>query len=347
LVIGAGPAGSSAAVAAATAGAHVILMERKTEVGSPVQCAEYIPFQIAHELQLGADIAAQRIDMMRTHLPDGEVIETPSKGIICHRDLFDRHLAGVAEKAGARLMTGTNATGFDGRAVTSINGGSQINISAKVIIGTDGPASIVRKWMGLPGNEMVRARQHLLPLAHRLDATEIFFSGEMPGGYGWVFPKGETANVGIGIDPRRGISSAGALEDFKQQLLDEGVIAGGNPLSATGGLIPVGGQSRLWQNNLLLAGDAAGHCHPVTGAGVPNAIFTGGLAGEAAASAALSGDRRVLADYEQSCRLFLGDTLAHAAAKRRFLEPFWDQDEDALSRALRKSWIAFEGYYEN
>jgi flavin-dependent dehydrogenase len=284
---------------------------------------------------------------MRTSLPDGEVIDTPAPGIICHRDRFDRHLAKLAESAGADLITGARAVGIEGHVVTARNGQETLQIKAQVIVGADGPTSTVRSWLGLPRNKFVHGRQYLLPLNEKLDRTSIYFRSYIPGGYGWVFPKAEAANVGVGVDLKYGSSPSAALISFVKELLAAGVITSLEPLSLTGGLIPVGGQAALRQRNIILAGDAAGHCHPVTGAGVPNAMLAGELAGEAAAGAALAGDLELLADYEQSCQMFLGDVLDRAVNKRGFLEPIWEQDDHSLSQALKRSWIAFEEYYKD
>ena len=347
-----------AAMAAAAEGATVILLERKRKVGLPVQCAEFIPTQIATRFDLDRDALVQKVRSMNTHLPDGSVTGTPFAGFICNRDRLDRHLAGLAREAGANLICGARATGVGGKEVTVIESGRQAEIQTEVIIGADGPASAVRSWMGLGSNGFVHARQYLLPLGRELDSTEIFFRKEIPGGYGWVFPKRGVANVGIGVEPGvvgmagvgvgpGGVRPGEALEVFTRELLDMGIIESAAPLARTGGLIPVGGQSKLWHENMILAGDAAGHCHPITGAGVANAIFAGELAGEAAARAAAGRDLEMLGDYEESCRLFLGDTLGRAVERRRQLLPFWAGDAGELSGAIRKSWIAFDEYYQD
>ncbi|MHB8859069.1 MAG: geranylgeranyl reductase family protein [Thermoleophilia bacterium] len=368
LVVGAGPAGSMAAMTAAAEGASVIMLERKPQVGLPVQCAEFIPTQIATRFGLGRETLVQKVAAMNTHLPDGSVTWTPFRGIICNRDGLDRQLAGLAIEAGADLICGTRATEVDGNVVTVIESGRQQAIEAGVIVGADGPASAVRSWMGLGSNGFVHARQYLLPLSGELDTTEIFFRKAIPGGYGWVFPKDGVANVGIGVEPglvgmtgagTTGVDTTGIGEDpggfvrpgealkvFTRELLEMGIIKSAEPLARTGGLIPVGGQSKLWHKNMILAGDAAGHCHPITGAGVANAIFAGELAGEAAARAAAGRDLEMLAEYDESCRLFLGDTLDRAVERRRRLRPFWAGDAGDLSAAIRKSWIAFDEYYE-
>ena len=244
-------------------------------------------------------------------------------------------------------MTGSRATGCDGGTVILLNDGVEFPVKPRVIVGADGPASVVRRWMGLPANEFVHARQLVLPLKAKPEpVTEIFFRKYIPGGYGWVFPKGDIANVGAGVDPAFGVAAGDALGAFVAELLEAGAIAGGEPLARTGGVIPVGGQSQLVKRNMILAGDAAGHCHPVTGAGVPGAVFAGELAGEAAAAAAAGRNLERLADYEESCRLFLGGSLDQAVRRRRYLNTFWNRDDKALSNAIRKSWIAFDEYQE-
>ena len=129
--------------------------------------------------------------------------------------------------------------------------------------------------------------------------------------------------------------------------LDSGLVRSGEPLRTTGGLIPVGGMSPVRAGNVILAGDAAGHCHPITGAGVPGAVFAGRMAGEAAAAAAAADNQEPLAEYEEACALFLGESWRQAVEKRQRLSSHWQDDDEELSRMLRRSWIAFPEYYEH
>ena len=231
LVIGAGPAGCVAAMTAAREGADVIILERKKVVGQPVQCAEHIPHQVVREFNIDDSIIAQEVRAMRTHLPDGEIVETPMGGVICHRDRFDLFLAKLAETAGARLFTGTSASSLiDGVVTTAAAGSSRdgvvttaaadssSQIRAKVIVGADGPASRIREWLGLAKNRFVQAKQHQLTLSKNIDTTEIYFRKGIPGGYGWLFPKGRTANVGVGVDPGLGVTAGQALDELTAEL---------------------------------------------------------------------------------------------------------------------------------
>ncbi len=347
LVVGAGPAGSSAALAAAKGGARVLMVDRKKEAGVPVQCAEFIPIPVLQRCSEASGIICQSVTTMRTHLPDGEVVSMRSKGAICNRGRFDAYLAGRAVDAGAEVIRGASAFRLT-NGVVLVNGGGVVwEIRPAVIVGADGPSSVVRQWMQLRRNDCVRGRQYLLPLGCKLETTEIYFHNQIPGGYGWLFPKGEVANVGIGVEPRYEKSSLSILKNFVNELHGNKILKDVKPLAVTGGLIPVGGPAKVWRGNIVLAGDAAGHCHPVSGAGIANAIFAGELAGEAAALAAGRHDVSFLAEYQEACRLFLDGSLKRAAGKREFLAPFWGKGAKRLSAALKKSWIAFEDYYQD
>jgi geranylgeranyl reductase family protein len=348
LVIGAGPAGSSAARAAAAAGARVLIVDRKDSIGLPVQCAEHLPYRLAHDFGLlaGSDVVAQTVSAMHTHLPDGTSIETAAPGVICYRDRFDRLLLGLAEQAGARFRGATAAVAFERGAVTLSGRDGMYTVTPAVIIGCDGPLSLVRRQLGLDRNQCVRARQELLPLSRSLDATQIYFRHYMPGGYGWVFPKGGLANVGAGVDPRFGVRSGLALATLKQELREAGVLDSGASVSVTGGLIPVGGQSRVRAGNIILAGDAAGHSHPVTGAGVPSAVFAGEMAGSAAARTAAGEGDAALSDYEEQCELFIGASWQDAVGRRQSIDRYWKSGVHELSQAVKENWIAMKEHHE-
>ncbi len=324
----------------------MLVVDRKKEAGVPVQCAEFVPFPVLQKYGHAAGVVCQSVDEMRTHLPDGDIICTRSRGAVCNRDRFDKYLAGLAAGAGAEIIYGASASRCEDGVVSVNVPGRVWEAKPAVIVGADGPCSIVRRWMGLRANNCVRGRQHLLPLGLRLRTTEIYFSNGIPGGYGWVFPKGEVANVGVGVEPHHGESSLSVLSRFVEDLYSQNILMDVKPLSVTGGLIPVGGPSAVRRDNMILAGDAAGHCHPVSGAGVANAIFAGELAGEAAARAA-AGKMSLLAEYDDACRLFLDPGLKKAAGKRQSLSSFWGKGPRQLSAALKKNWIAFEAYYQD
>ncbi|MFQ6102142.1 MAG: geranylgeranyl reductase family protein [Anaerolineae bacterium] len=341
LVVGAGPGGSTAARVAAEAGLRVLLVEKRPIVGLPVQCAEYVPAQIVSYAPLPAHCTRARIRTLCTYLPDGETVETPAAGYILDRAAFDKSLAVGAHRAGAEVWVGARAVGRTERGVLVRRGGRTTEIECRVIVGADGPRSTVGSWVGQVNAELLDALQVEAVLPTPRDFTAVYFDPVYRGGYGWLFPKGETANVGVGVNRALGGDPRQALE----RLLARLEIRPGAVVGRSGGPVPAGGTvARLRVGNVLLVGDAAGHTHPVTGAGIFAAVVGGTLAGAAAAQAVKSGDLTALDEYEREWASFMGGPLRHALTKRRALDSRWSDDPAKLSAAVRETWVAFKGY---
>ena len=341
VVVGAGPAGSCSALAAAEAGARVLLLDKKREVGVPVQCAEYVPRQLVAYVPWSHRCVAQQIALMRTHLPDGQSVETPGFGYVIDRALFDKTLAVAACRAGADLLLGAKATERTERGLLIRQGAEEFEVEVKTIVGADGPRSTVGRWIGKVNRELVAAAQCQVVLERPLETTQVYFDPHYPGGYGWLFPKDAVANVGVGV----GLKFKRDPKEALKHLLDRLKINHRAVISYSGGLIPSGGPpERTWEGNIILVGDAAGQTHPITGAGVAHACLCGQLAGKAAARAALCGDLSLLGEYEQEWRDFLGGILAHALARRRNLDKSWSDDPVALAHVLYENWVAFPAY---
>jgi digeranylgeranylglycerophospholipid reductase len=342
LVIGAGPAGSTAARFAAQKGVRVLLLERREIIGLPVRCAEYVPLPIHRYVDLrGSGILVQPVRSMQTYAEGRLIDEMTAPGLMIHRHRLDQHLADLAVKAGAVLKTGFQAyTENDGQVMACGDKG-WVKISCQIIIGADGPSSQVSRWMINPAQDYLITAQFRVPLTHSLDQTRVFFRPYLFGGYGWLFPKGETANLGVGIDPSLKERLPEVLNRFKEERVAEGLIEN-EILNRGGGLVPVGGLTRVWEKNRILAGDAAGTCHPITGAGVGNAIISGEMAGEAAAEAVIRGNLQPLQGYEESLVGHLGHSLSHAVRKRKEMIAQWNKGN--FSENIRHNWIAFKEY---
>lgn len=345
LVVGAGPAGSTAARVAAMEGVRVLVVEQRPVIGVPVQCAEYVPVQIAGHVPLPERCIAQRIRTLCTHLPDGEVVETPAAGYVLDRVLFDRALAVAAGQMGAEIWTGARASCFtpctSGLAVEIKRGARVETVECRVLIGADGPRSTVGCWIGQVNTAFIDAVQVEIVLSTPQESTHVYFDSVYRGGYGWLFPKGETANVGVGVNRKIGGDPQQALAHLLDRLgLKESAIIG-----RTAGLVPSGGPvASMRVGNVLLAGDAAGHTHPVTGAGIASAIVGGELVGKTAAQAIKTESLAALDEYEREWKAFMGGSLRHALDKRRYLDQHWSDDPIVLSNVVRETWIAFKGY---
>jgi geranylgeranyl reductase family protein len=344
LIVGAGPAGCAAAGAAASRGARVLVVERKQCIGAPVQCAEYIPALLLGKVELGREFTVQAVKGMKTYLPDAPEKTTRAPGYIIHRDRFDRAMARKAQAAGAKIMLSTRALRMDSKGyVTLVDGdGGTITIRPKVLIGADGPHSSVGRWVGAVNRHLLPAVQMTLPLTRPLDHTEVYFNPEIFAGYGWLFPKGGMANVGLGM--RRSNHSqeriTQTLYRFIERLKASGKITG-EPVRRTAGWIPAEPVRRAVYGNIVLAGDAAGHTHAITGAGVFAAVVCGRMAGKWAGRAVRDNHLELLQYYDHEWKDLMALTLVRAYQRRRQMEAEWNN----FNATVKNCWVAYRQYY--
>lgn len=340
LVIGAGPAGTTAARAAAQDGMKVLVIDKKAAIGEPVQCAGYVPKFIRKEVGFDKGCIIQEVDRMKTYLPNGDRVEMAAPGYMLDRRMFDRDLASAAAEAGADINLGTAALSRRGNVVLAKRKGEKIEIGARVIIGADGPRSTVGKWINQVNSDFISAVQVEVPLNENMNCTEVYFNLEYTGGYGWLFPRGRKANVGIGVKIRSGRRPVDVLRSLLGRLKAEGRVEIDGELCLTRGLIPVNGYlAKTHVKNILLVGDAGGQVNPMTGAGIFSAVCCGHMAGLTAASAIRRGTPNELGEYEIEWHELFGDSLSRAREKRKYLESRWNERD--FESALRKTWMAF------
>ena len=310
LVIGAGPAGSAASKHAALGGADVILIDKKSEIGTPKRCAEGIYDHGLKWLGIEPDPqwAVQRINGGTIISPDGTRLtldETilPEKGYIIERKVFDKYMAMDAARAGAKIMVKTIAKSImrdeDDKGsffiVDCEHMGEIIEIKARILIAADGPESRIAKALGInsttnPKDMMSGVQYEMVGVnCERMDLIELHIGAFTDGGYAWIFPKGDDiANVGIGISSTCKKPAIDFLNDFIDSyppLNNAKAVelnVGGDPI---GGLI-----ERIYDDNFLVCGDAAGQVDPITGGGIILGMLGGMTAGQVAANAIKDND---------------------------------------------------------
>ena len=345
-IIGLGPAGASAAIVAAKAGLSVHGFEKKAVAGHPVQCAEFVPAMLdAGELVM-TETSVQRIHEMITFVESDEADLTKNfSGHMIDRRAFDASLVAKAEAAGAKCTFGVKLKSISDDGVLTFSDGQVVR--AKVIIGADGPHSLVGKAIGSVNTDIVETRQLSTTLNNPHVATDIYLSNEFPGGYGWMFPKGDVANIGLGVYPDQKHLLKPALESLHARIAATGQV-GTEVTGYTGGAIPVGGMLKpdgiLGGSVVLLAGDAAGLTNPITGAGIAAGVMSGRLAGEALV-AHLAGEDDAIDIYAEDLEDLFGASLARAVLRRKQLMEQGAPERTLSKVALRGGWIAYDDYW--
>jgi flavin-dependent dehydrogenase len=267
------------------------------------------------------------------------------RGFMIDRAAFDRMLVQQAARDGAECRSGEAVLSIepDGTVRTSVGAWLQ----PRVLIGADGPRSKVGAAIGQQNRDLVDTRQVSVPLVLPHDATDIFLNAEYYGGYGWLFPKGAVANVGLGVAMKARRLLRPMLAALCGKLERQRRI-GNRTLALTGGAIPVGGRLRsvgcLGRVAVLLAGDAAGLTNPVTGAGIASAVQSGALAGRAAVDL-IGGRSQALDDYEEELGDLFDAALNRALKHRRQVLTGYAGGGRPDARALSEGWIASPHYW--
>jgi len=324
LIVGSGPAGSVTARYAAESGASVMMLERRPEVGIPVRCGEFMPsdeeilsmfpkltdmsdlFDIPEELRCLETVGIDLID------PADKVTVLDFNGYTTDRDRFDQYLARRAQEAGAELSLNHSFQKIqDGVAVTNKG-----EIGYKVIIGADGPGSIVARSLGLQKNRNPYPAMTAQVKGDFGNHTRMFFGGIAPGAYGWIIPKDGRANVGVGMSPK---FSSGSLKDYFDKFMERnGLVA---ETKVYGKYVPSEGPiPRTVSGNGMVVGDAAGQVISVNGGGIPLAMIAGRICGRTAAEYVKSGAS--LQNYETQWRDVMESPLKLAAFNKKLADTF-------------------------
>ena len=319
IVVGAGPAGSTAARFAASGGASVLVLEKDRDVGYPVRCGEAVSHEgVVQFIEPDARWIAATVTRFRIVSPNGNSIVPRLDGTayVLERRIFDYELAKLAVREGADLVTKAYVydllrEGEDIVGVRAVFKDQKVEIRSTIVVGADGVESRVGKWAGIDTTTSIHDMESCAQVT--LSGIEVeqgileFYAGEnvAPGGYLWVFPKGrDSANVGIGIsvDQAKERSAVRYLEDFVQRKYPRaGIltrIAGGVPCAKT--------CAEIVRNNVALVGDAAHEVNPTTGGGIISGMIGGMIAGQVIAETVAKRDIAHLKEYSARWHKRLG-----------------------------------------
>ena len=296
IIVGGGPAGTTAAKYAASQGIDVLVLEKDKEIGVPVRCGE-----AARDAGLKIFLEPQKswirstIDHLRIISPSNHILDVQlkQKGYILDRRVFDSDLAQFAANEGALILTQSYVNGLiiEDDQVVGVKGeyeNEPFEIKAKIVIGADGVESRVGRWAGI--NTMIKLKDMESAIQKTITGINVkdnrfdFYVSKQwaPGGYLWVFPKGKnSANVGLAVSGKysKNKSAKKFLNEFIQQKFPKSSI-----LNTTVGGVPCAKTlNKIITNGCMLAGDAAHMVNPMTGGGIVPGMRGGMLAGETAA----------------------------------------------------------------
>ncbi len=350
IVVGAGPAGSTAARYAAAGGASVLVLEKDRDVGYPVRCGEAVSHEgVVQFITPDPRWIASTVTRFRLVSPSGKSVvpRLDGTGYVLERRLFDYELAKLAAAEGAEVVTKAYVydllRGADGNAVgvKALMKDKPVEIAGRIVIGADGVESRVGKWAGIDTVCHIRdmescAQVTITGIDVEQDVLEFYFGDAVsPGGYLWVFPKGRgSANVGLGInvEEAKRRSAIQYLEEFVATKYPNAAIltriAGGVPCAKT--------VDRLVLNRVMLVGDAGHQVNPTSGGGIISGMIGGMLAGQVAAEAIAANDLSRLPEYEKRWQKRLGWRHDVFYNIKEAIAGFSDETLDAIATSALK-----------
>ena len=289
VIVGASVAGLYAGMKLSERNWRVCIVDRRSRIGLPVRCgqatgnrAELARFVPIDESWIVSEIKGLTAHVNDTHRWSREI---PGTGVILHRERFEQHLAEACRRNGVDIRLNTLATGLpgnDGKAtgVTLENGTS---VDASFVIGADGAESSVGRWAGitqtLRPDEAFSAAQYSVQSDFCNDGLLHFFigSGVIPKGYVWVFPM-EEGRLSLGAGLYGCHHSVPKAKHFLDAFLAAN-LPGVETTDLVTGCAPLAiCPKRLHKANVLVIGDAARQCNPMTVGGIMNALEATDLA---------------------------------------------------------------------
>ena len=347
-MVGAGPAGLTAALAAAAAGARTVVIER----------AEHPRYKTCGGGLIGTSLAVAGRHMQVPARDSIHAITVTLNGrreftrradapllAMVSREEFDDALRKAAADAGVTVCQRATVRGIseDGElACARLADGT--GVRARVLVGADGSSGVSSRYVGVRFGQVDLGLELEIPVPPPVAAQwrerVMLDWGPMPGSYGWVFPKGDLLTVGVIAARGQGDQTRRYLRDFTGRL----GLAGYPAARDSGHLTHCRADgSPLRRGRVLVAGDAAGLLEPWTREGISFALRSGTLAGAAAADAAAAPDPGRLDRALDAYPAAVGQALVpEMDAGRRLLTAF-SRHPGAFHTGLAspKGWHAF------
>jgi len=349
LVVGGGPTGAQVARLLARRGFDTLLVEEHGRVGVPVQCAGLFTPAIFDLVDFPvSEVELNTISGANVRVPSGRTLTLDAGRVMAYainRGGFDQACVRRAEAAGAEVWTRAKATGFarrDGSVRVTIEraGLGTAEVDARLLVGADGPASMVAQAFGLP-----RAREVVSCYGAQMrgltglteDKVEMFVGNAFaPGFFGWVVPQGHghgMVELGVHMTPE---PAKVWFERMRSHKVVEPFVHGAEVLYDIAAVIPFGPKARTTTDHVMLVGDAAAQAKPTSGGGVYTGLKCAAHLVEVAAEALEADDLRDarLRAYHERWGADVGRELRTGARLRKAFMHLTDREIEGLFAEL-------------
>ena len=305
-VVGGGPVGSTFARQMAEKGFEVAILEKKKEIGVPLQCAGLLGKKIKKVNILPDEFIINPVHGAFLHSPENTVLSVSKEkpeAYVLDRVGYDKFLAELATDSGVDIFLNHRVEKVDSvSGVINLKNNPNAKISADVVVGADGHSSIVSGAFNPPAKSF-QAAQYLIDVGEKRfqkDYVHLYVDSRVSPGFLWVIPLSETtARVGLFAD-----TSYQQLNVILKELITKrSELKGATILKKYYGVIPKHDpQKQLVKDRVLLLGDAASQVKPTTGGGLIMGFVCAEIASRAASKALENENMELLMNYSKDYR---------------------------------------------
>jgi digeranylgeranylglycerophospholipid reductase len=333
-VVGAGPVGSTFARYATENGLEVAMLEKKKEVGVPLQCAGLLGKIIREVNILPDELILNQFYGAYLHSPSDIILSVGKKepeAYVLDRVAYDKFLTQLAVDAGTELFLNHRV-----KKVNVKSGSLELQdkeISAEVIVGSDGHSSVVSSQFN-PVSKTVQAAQYLVDMGEGTfedDYVHLYVDSGISPGFLWLIPLSDSmARIGLFAD-----HDYQRLNGILKKFLSNNHRA--SILKKYHGLIPVyDPKKKIVEDRAILLGDAASQVKPTTGGGLTMGFICAKIASQVVSRAIELGDTKILKDYDVEYRKIFENELKMQLKVQKSFKLFTNDDLDYMFLKLKE-----------
>ncbi|MDI6917033.1 MAG: NAD(P)/FAD-dependent oxidoreductase [Thermoplasmatales archaeon] len=340
VVVGAGPIGGCAAGIISKKGFKVLILEEHSDIGRPVQCAGLVTPRVFEYVDTKKTVL-NSVQGANIYSPEGHRLRIDgkkTKAVVIDRAGFDKKIVMDAVDSGSEILLGSKVIDVKRKndiKIKFLKHGNVNEVKCSLLIGADGVSSVVAKRFNFPPPEEVISgfESEMVNIDIDKKFIEIFVGKRAaPGFFSWVIPSDETCRVGL-------CSTDKPFYYFRRMfknIVSKEILKNAKPISYIAGAVPFGVADKTYDDNVMIAGDAASQVKPTSGGGIFTGLVSAKHCGNAAVKALEKNDfsSKTLSEYQKLWYNEIGDELKNGMRMRKIFKKLSDSDFEKIFSIL-------------